>query len=83
MKKIQVVCPICNKAKFIPVPKEIFSIDEGYLLKYPILKGELCEHEFLCLIDYNFKIRDYETQNIQDYLRKFQESNKTLDFSYF
>jgi hypothetical protein len=60
MKRINVVCPICSKFKRMPVPKEVFDIDEGYLLKLPVESGTICPHEFLVVLDYNFSVRDYE-----------------------
>lgn len=84
MKKLHVVCPICGKAKFMPIPKSIFNIDEGYLLKLPIQQGIICEHSFVCCIDYNFKIRDYETGiDIQKYLHQKEHTDKNAEFSYF
>lgn len=60
MRKIRIVCPICAKRTRIEVPYEIFNIDEGSLLKLPVKRGMVCEHDFLALIDYHFNIRDYE-----------------------
>ena len=65
MKRINVICPVCQKFKRLEVPRKIFNIDEGYLLKLPIDRGEVCTHEFLVLLDYHFSIRDYEIPNDQ------------------
>ena len=88
MRRINVVCPICSKFKRLPVPREIFEIDEGYLLKLPIEKGTICDHEFLVVLDYNFSIRDYEIpQERNDFLKKYFSRDKSscppVDFSFF
>lgn len=87
MRKIQVVCPICQKSKRIPVPWEIFDIDEGSLLKIPLRSGEICEHTFLALLDYQFAIRDYEipgpNTNIEEYIKKAEKNANFFDFAYF
>jgi hypothetical protein len=87
MKKLQICCPICSKFKLLPVPKEIFDIDEGSLLKLPIQKGIVCAHSFLCVIDYNFSIRDYEIiktdEDFQKYQQKANRLNKLWTFNYF
>ncbi len=71
----------------LPVPREIFDIDEGSLLKLPIKAGVVCQHSFLCVIDYNFSIRDYEIIKTEDdyeqYRQKADKLNKTWNFSYF
>ena len=82
MKKIHVVCPTCNKSKRIKVPPEIFQVDEGSLLKLPIRRGQICEHQFALLIDYNFSIRDYEVEpELIEGL--FEKSKKDSDYSIF
>lgn len=84
MKKIHVVCPICGKSKFMPIPRDIFTVDEGYLLKYPIRAGEICDHKFICCVDYNFKIRDYETgAGIEKYFTASTQKPSAADYSYF
>jgi hypothetical protein len=87
MRKIHVVCPICSKSRRLPISKGIFDIDEGALLKFPIKKGVICEHEFLILVDYNFSIRDYEVPNKRNDLSEYFEGKKkgfdVCEFSYF
>lgn len=87
MRKVQVVCPICQKSKRIPVPWEIFNIDEGSLLKIPFRAGMICEHTFLALLDYQFAIRDYEipgpNTDIEQYFKRAEGPTDNLDFSYF
>lgn len=87
MRKLNVVCPICSKFKRIPVPQDIFEIDEGYLLKIPIRKGEVCDHFFVVILDYNFSVRDYEIpQNEQEFAQNYQSKKKIpamIDFSFF
>ena len=86
MKRINVVCPICSKFKRMRLTKEVFEIDEGSLLKLPIRKGQICDHEFLIVLDYHFSIRDYEVPTERNnFLRKYfkdQNSSSTdVDFS--
>ncbi|MHA1601653.1 MAG: hypothetical protein ACTSVU_09430 [Promethearchaeota archaeon] len=88
MKKINIICPICSKFKRIQVPKEIFEIDEGSLLKIPILPGDVCEHKFIVILDYQFSIRDYEVinsdQKFDRYLNKGQKSSiEELEYDFF
>lgn len=87
MRKIQIVCPICQKSKRIPIPWEIFNIDEGSLLKHPIRSGEICDHSFLILLDYQFSIRDYEipgpNTDIKKYFEKLEKNSKGFDFAYY
>jgi len=87
MKKIRVVCPICNTQKRIPVPKEIFDLDESSLLKLPFNKKKICNHHFVALIDYNFKVRDYEipdSQEIMEIQTKIEKKNRKIEnFTYF
>ena len=87
MKKLHVVCPVCGKFRRLPVPKEVFEIDEGSLLKLPIHKGKICDHAFLVVIDYNFSIRDYEVPNRADKLKKYFQAPKSqtnaFDYSFF
>ncbi|MCF2139058.1 MAG: hypothetical protein K9W44_03280 [Candidatus Lokiarchaeota archaeon] len=82
MRKILIVCPICNKSKRIPVPESIFHIEEGSLLKIPIKKNTICSHEFILIIDYNFSIRDYEID--KDEIKRIQQiKKKNEDLSIF
>ena len=87
MRKLHVVCPVCTKFKRLPMPREIFEIDEGALLKLPIRKGVVCDHEFLVVIDYNFSIRDYEVpnrqHNLDGYFNKATSKDEAFEFSYF
>ena len=84
MRKINVVCPICFKFKRVSIPPYIFNIDQGSLLKLPILHNEVCKHKFLVILDYHFKIRDYE-QNLSDdeFLKyELEAKKKELQFSF-
>ncbi|MHA1519059.1 MAG: hypothetical protein ACTSRK_02640 [Promethearchaeota archaeon] len=82
MRKIHIVCPKCNRSKRIPVPNEIFNIEEGSLLKLSIPKGLICDHQFVLLIDYNFSIRDYDLGE-QEYAEVFQHIEGEKDYSIF
>ena len=87
-KRIHIVCPICSKFKRMPVSENIFNFDEGSLLKLPIKRGQMCDHEFLVVLDYNFSVRDYEIPSKRnDFLRKYfqgtKSNNLAADFLYF
>lgn len=87
MKKLHISCPICSKFKIIPVPRDVFNIDEGSLLKLPITRGLICQHQFICVIDYNFSIRDYEIpksdQEFTQWRSKSTLSDGRLEFNFF
>ncbi len=87
LKKIHIICPICSKNKRILIPEDIFEIDEGSLLKYPINQGIICSHQFILVLDYNFSIRDYEIPKssivFKTYFNKTKEQNLLYDFSLF
>jgi len=86
MRKLNVVCPICSKFRRIPVPQDIFEIDEGYLLKLPIHKGQVCDHFFVVVLDYHFSVRDYEIFNESDFAQNYQHKKvipSLIDFSFF
>ena len=84
MRKLHISCPICSKFKIIPVPREVFNIDEGSLLKLPITRGMICQHQFMCVIDYNFSIRDYEIpKNDQEFTQwRIKSSNSHFHFEF-
>ena len=84
MRKIIITCPICLKNKRVELPLNIFEIDEGSLLKYPIDKNIVCSHRFIILLDYNFSIRDYEILKnkkiFEEYLSKINIPISNLDY---
>jgi len=82
LKKILVVCPICNKSKRIIVPESIFKLEEGSLLKLVIKKNQICQHEFGLLLDFHFSIRDYEI-NEEELNRIKQVKPKEEDLTIF
>ena len=85
MRKIHVVCPVCAKAKRIDLPPEVFDNDQGFLLRVPIYSGQICGHQFIAVLDYQFAIRDYETPPEKDFLAKYGHQKKptVADFSFF
>jgi hypothetical protein len=86
MRKIHVVCPICSASKRMAIPPEIFDVDQGYLLKIPIFPGNVCEHRFVAVLDYNFSIRDYETPAEKEFNQIFDRKKRNkpeVDFSFF
>jgi hypothetical protein len=84
MRKLNVVCPICSKFKRVSIPSYVFNIDQGSLLKLPILDNEVCKHKFLVILDYHFKIRDYEVNLSDDEFSKYvkEAKKKELQFSF-
>lgn len=82
MRKLHIICPTCNRSKRIPIPEEIFQLDEGSLLKLKISKGKICEHQFMLLIDYNFSIRDYEIAE-NEFSKLNENHNLNPDLSIF
>lgn len=87
MRKIHLICPICHRNKRIIIPDKIFNKDEGSLLRLPIEKNEICPHQFIAVIDYNFSVRDYEIveddETFQFYLRKTHKQISACEFSYY
>lgn len=71
MRKISIMCPICSKFKRMEIPAYIFDVDEGSLLKFPIKSGEICEHNFIVILDYHFTVRDYEIPKSHDEIIKY------------
>ena len=87
MRKIHLICPICNRNKRIIIPDKIFNKDEGSLLRLPVEKNEICPHQFIAVIDYNFSVRDYEiVENdkiLQFHLNRTHKQVSAYDFSYY
>ncbi|MHA1475178.1 MAG: hypothetical protein ACTSQ5_08325 [Promethearchaeota archaeon] len=87
MRKIHLICPICHRNKRIIIPNKIFNKDEGSLLRLPVEKDEICPHQFIAVIDYNFSVRDYEiVENdklFQYHLEKNRKQISAYDFSYY
>ena len=87
MKKINVICPICSKYKRLSVPENVFNLDQGSLLKLPIPEQMVCDHKFLVVLDYHFKIRDYEIDlsehEFSNYLQKSTKEEFQFSFPFF
>ncbi len=71
MRKIQIVCPVCAKTKRIKISEDVFNFDFGSLLKFPIKKNFICNHQFLVIMDYNFSVRDYEILNTSHKIARY------------
>ncbi len=60
-KKIRVICPKCHKSGIVQVDKHIMEeameTQRDYLIRVRVFEGEICEHEFIALVDPNFKAR--------------------------
>ena len=82
MRKLNVVCPLCSKFKRITIPSYIFNIDEGCLLKLPISENTICSHKFIAILDYNFNIRDYETNISDEDFSIYQNKIKMREISF-
>ncbi|MHA1693801.1 MAG: hypothetical protein ACTSUG_00955 [Candidatus Helarchaeota archaeon] len=87
MRKIHLICPICHRNKRIIIPDKIFNKDEGSLLRLLVEKNEICPHQFIAVIDYNFSVRDYEiVENDEIFKLNLNKSHKQIsayDFSYY
>ncbi len=60
-KKIRVICPKCHKTGTVQVDKhvmeEAMETQRDYLVRVRVFEGEICEHEFIALVDPNYKAR--------------------------
>ncbi len=60
-KKIRVICPMCHKSGIVQVDPHIMSealeTQRDYLVRVRVFEGEICDHEFIALVDPNFKAR--------------------------
>lgn len=57
--KIQVICPHCNKSKFIKIPANIIHKSNN-VTTISIPLNHICEHSFQVFVDKNFDIRGYQ-----------------------
>ncbi len=57
-KKINVMCPVCNKFRRIRVPDNIYDYERGSLLYYEIQRNLVCDHIFTIVLDINLQVRD-------------------------
>ena len=63
-KQIRISCPRCNKVGTIMVDPDV--VGDGMLerddsmLTMHVFKGDVCEHEFLIIIDALFRVRSEE-----------------------
>jgi hypothetical protein len=87
IKKVKIVCPICNKSKHIQIPTSIRDADRGTLTTISIPSNLVCQHHFQAYIDKNFDIRGYQkvdfTLNIPSLKQKDEkkDSKKTEDWN--
>ncbi len=60
-KRIRVSCPKCHKTGIVQVDTHILDeameVQRDRLLRVRVFEGEICEHEFIALIDPNYKVR--------------------------
>ena len=60
-KHIRVSCPWCNKVGIISVDQDV--VGDGMLdrqdsmLTMHVFEGDICEHEFVIVIDAHYKVR--------------------------
>lgn len=64
-KKVQLVCPICQKTAFVPIPTYIFERKQAGIAKVQIIPDVVCEHQFVAFIDKNFMARGYDRIDFQ------------------
>ena len=58
-KKVRIICPVCSKKKFVPIPKEKVEGSKSGATAIFIPTNLVCEHEFYAYLDKNFAVRDY------------------------
>ncbi len=60
-KKIRVICPKCHKTGIVQVDQhimeEVMETQRDYLVRVRVFEGEICDHEFIALIDPKYKAR--------------------------
>lgn len=54
---VRIQCPSCGKIGNVSVDKEMVLSSPGKVMRYPVVKGMVCEHAFMITIDVNFKAR--------------------------
>ena len=60
-RNIEVICPVCQKAKEIKIPNQIFDQKKFGTVKIQVPQGGVCsEHQFIVFIDTKGIIRGYE-----------------------
>lgn len=81
IKKVNIICPTCNRSKKIAAPVDIIKTKETGATSVYIPSGMVCEHEFYAYIDKNFAVRDYLVLefSLQDEAKKADKiKNDTL-----
>ncbi len=60
-KRIRVICPKCHKTGTVQVDthimEEAHEVQRDHLVRVRVFEGEICEHEFVALVDPNYKAR--------------------------
>jgi hypothetical protein len=64
VKKVQVVCPECGVAKFIPIPTSVICRPDG-LITVKVPNSLVCEHSFQIYLDQNMAIRGYQKSDFE------------------
>jgi len=59
LTKIHVICPHCNKSKFIKIPTNIINESKN-LTTISIPLNHICDHSFQIFVDNHFVIRGYQ-----------------------
>lgn len=59
IKKVNIICPICESKKRIDVPESIIN-QAKQLTTISIPSGLCCEHSFQVFLDKQFKVRGYQ-----------------------
>lgn len=75
-KAIVIVCPRCKIAKKIKIPVKSINLSKQ-LTTISIPSGLNCEHGFQAFVDKNFKVRGYQTIDLELIEEKIQEDNNT------
>ncbi|MFX0103057.1 MAG: hypothetical protein ACFFCS_26055 [Candidatus Hodarchaeota archaeon] len=65
-ERVEIRCPGCDKRSIIEIPKFLVKESQEGVLKVQIPQGVCCEkHSFLVYIDKKFKVRGYQSVDIE------------------
>ncbi|MFW9881887.1 MAG: hypothetical protein ACFFG0_53165 [Candidatus Thorarchaeota archaeon] len=78
-KGIRLICPNCNTAKLVQVPKKIVE-DSKTLLTISVPSDYICEHGFQAYIDKWFTVRGYQNADLDlKSLEIYETGSKNID----
>ncbi|MFW9971142.1 MAG: hypothetical protein ACFFDF_13185 [Candidatus Odinarchaeota archaeon] len=78
-KGITLICPICNKAKLVRVPKKLVE-NSNTLLTISVPSNYVCEHGFQAYVDKWFCVRGYQNADLDlKSLEIYETGSKNID----